>query len=93
MQCSISNLNYFYPTVFFLSDLYKHASVLFCCYFLDHAFMFEKCVLFAVFTRFKYPDVIVAHRPEVVLDTSRMGQDVVVVKNQDDYVELVRLLL
>jgi hypothetical protein len=28
-----------------------------------------------------YPDVIVSHRPEVVLDTSRMGQDVVVVKN------------
>ena len=28
-----------------------------------------------------YPDVIVAHRPEVTLDTSRMGQDVVVVKN------------
>ena len=28
-----------------------------------------------------YPDVIVSHRPEVTLDTSRMGQDVVVVKN------------
>jgi hypothetical protein len=28
-----------------------------------------------------YPDVIVAHRPEVTLDTSRMGQDVVVVKS------------
>jgi hypothetical protein len=28
-----------------------------------------------------YPDVVVAHRPEVTLDTSRMGQDVVVVKN------------
>ena len=28
-----------------------------------------------------YPDVILSHRPEVVLDTSRMGQDVVVVKN------------
>jgi hypothetical protein len=28
-----------------------------------------------------YPDVIVSHRPEVILDTSRMGQDVVVVKN------------
>lgn len=28
-----------------------------------------------------YPDVIVSHRPEVMLDTSRMGQDVVVVKN------------
>ena len=28
-----------------------------------------------------YPDVIVSHRPEVTLDTSRMGQDVVVVKS------------
>ena len=28
-----------------------------------------------------YPDVILSHRPEVILDTSRMGQDVVVVKN------------
>ena len=28
-----------------------------------------------------YPDVIVSHRPEVMLDTSRMGQDVVVVKS------------
>lgn len=28
-----------------------------------------------------YPDVVVSHRPEVALDTSRMGQDVVVVKN------------
>ena len=28
-----------------------------------------------------YPDVIASHRPEVTLDTSRMGQDVVVVKS------------
>ncbi|CAF1122377.1 unnamed protein product [Rotaria sp. Silwood1] len=54
-------------------------------YYLDHIAIMLSCLKGVCCLRFlqgtNYPDVIVSHRPEVILDTSRMGQDVVVVKN------------